>query len=171
MIKFNIGQVSESIIKYLDLINMDLFKKSGRFNNVDDERTINELGFNVELFDFYDGKILKLTDEHIATHSTKCQCLHAIYLKNKNYKKYIFEFHVVEEDRSWSIDPVYELTRKDDSLGDNYVVLNTNNETILSDLNKENVPQEIKQLFLKLKKYISENYKDLRLRLIIEEKK
>lgn len=171
MKKFNVGQISSSIIKYLDLINTDLFKKSGWFNDEEDEKKINELGFNVELFGFYDGKILKVTDKHIATHSTKCQCFHAIYLKDKSYKRYVFEFHVVEEDRRWSTDPVYDLIKKDDSIENNYVVINTiNNETIVSDLNKEIIPQEIKQLFFKLKKHINDNYKDLRLRLIIEEK-
>lgn len=163
-----VSLILKSIIKYLQLVHSDVYEISGKFNE-EDEETIKRSGFKPEMLSFYDGKILRATDENIATYSAKCQCVHSIYIKDQFFKNFNIEFHVVEENRFWSSDHVYDLTGKDDQENDNYVVLKKNSEINISQIQDiKDLPENIINLYSALKKYIIENHKDLRLRLIID---
>lgn len=131
-----------TVIKYLSLIHSNIYQEKGMFNEKDILK-IEKKGYNIELISYYDGKILKVTDQYIATHSTKCQGMHNIYIKGQ--KGIVLTFFEKKED--------LEKEYKDSIHKENMSLL------------KEEGDEDLKWLYTKLNTNIIKNYSNIVLKI------
>lgn len=162
-------EIANEIKKYLELMHEPVYQNSGWFTK-EDEKTIEERGFDVDVSSFYDGKILKVRGDHIWTHSTKCQCSHIIgFYKTPRsiLSDYKLFFSEVESNRQWSSDPVYDMIDRDDLPNEDWVIRQDEDEETIGLLSDQNdIGYDITVLFRLLKEYVAKEYPQLRVRII-----